>query len=230
MITIVQPRLHAFGLMVAVLALVWAGCNDAGTEPPSTPPPVLVPVAQPGTNVTDTSFTASWSAVTGATAYRLDVSTDSLFGTFTGIYNNLDVGNVTSYRVAGLATGQRYYYRVRAITSSGTSANSNTVGVTPGVTPSISFRNDIKPIFQARGCLGCHGGSGGLFLDTVPNILTTGDHAPVVVPGNSSGSILIKKLGTPPPFGSRMPLGGQALPSAEIQRIAQWIDEGAQDN
>lgn len=73
-------------------------------------------------------FTAEWAAVSGATGYRLDVSTDSAFGSFVSGYNNLSVGNVTEKAVTGLSSG-KYYYRVRATWSGGTTASSNTVPV-----------------------------------------------------------------------------------------------------
>ena len=37
------------------------------------------PVATAATNINSTSFTANWDAVTGATGYRLDVSTSNTF-------------------------------------------------------------------------------------------------------------------------------------------------------
>jgi phosphodiesterase/alkaline phosphatase D-like protein len=40
------------------------------------------------------------------------------------------VGNVTSYAVSGLSANTKYYYRVRAGNSYGTSGNSNTITVT----------------------------------------------------------------------------------------------------
>jgi hypothetical protein len=42
-------------------------------------------------------------------------------------YQNLDVGNVTSYNVTGLQPGITYYYVVRAYNAYGTSANSNEI-------------------------------------------------------------------------------------------------------
>ncbi|MFP9099745.1 beta strand repeat-containing protein [Flavobacterium sp. RHBU_24] len=42
---------------------------------------LVAPVATEETDVTQTSFTANWQAVTGATGYRLDVSTLAAFGT-----------------------------------------------------------------------------------------------------------------------------------------------------
>ena len=87
------------------------------------------PTANAATSVTQTSFTANWSAVTGATTYYLDVNTNSSF-TGTWILNNQNVDNVTTYSVSGLTCNTTYYYRVRAANSCGTSANSNVISVT----------------------------------------------------------------------------------------------------
>ncbi|MCX7954021.1 MAG: fibronectin type III domain-containing protein, partial [Bacteroidales bacterium] len=84
--------------------------------------------ASSATNVQPTSFTANWTASGGATGYYLDVATCSGFtGCYVSGYQNLNVGNVTSYAVTGLVCNTTYYYRVRAYNSCGTSANSNTI-------------------------------------------------------------------------------------------------------
>jgi len=87
------------------------------------------PKAKRATNVTTSSFTANWSSVSGATGYRLDVSTSGSFSTYVSGYQNLDVGNVTSQSVSGLSANTRYHYRVRAYNGSGTSGNSNVASV-----------------------------------------------------------------------------------------------------
>jgi hypothetical protein len=87
------------------------------------------PAAKPATNVTNSGFTAHWSSVTGATSYRLDVSTSSTFSSYLSGYQNLDLGNVISRNVSGLSAGRSYYYRVRAHNSAGTSGNSNVISV-----------------------------------------------------------------------------------------------------
>ena len=77
--------------------------------------------------MTASSFTAHWSSVSGATGYRLDVSTTSSFSSYVPGYRDLNVGNTTSYNVTGLAAETDYYYRLRAYNGAGPSPNSNVV-------------------------------------------------------------------------------------------------------
>ena len=88
------------------------------------------PVANPATLLAIHSFTANWRSVSGATGYRLDVSTSSSFNTYVTGYQDLPVGNATSRSVTGLNASTTYYYRVRARNGNGTSGNSNVVHVT----------------------------------------------------------------------------------------------------
>lgn len=91
------------------------------------------PVSAPATLMTATSFQANWNPLVTATSYRLDVATDSAFSSILPDYNNLDVGNTTSYNVVGLAGAANYYYRVRGQnvepTPSGNSAAVTVTGV-----------------------------------------------------------------------------------------------------
>src|SRR5206468_9729513 len=98
--------------------------------PTPTPTPTRVPTpcstpaaprALEATNVTASRFTANWSSVSGATGYRLDVC-DKHFTNC--VYQDLDVGNTTSYNVIGLSAAETYYYRVRAYSGDCTSPNS----------------------------------------------------------------------------------------------------------
>jgi len=52
----------------------------------------------------------------------------------------------------------------------------------------------------------------------------------VVVPGEPDQSLLVLKVSGPPPCGNRMPLGGKALSSAQIQLIKSWVAAGANDD
>jgi hypothetical protein len=100
----------------------------------------------------------------------------------------------------------------------------------PGAT--VSFQNDVRPIFAnpTIGCLGCHGGSGGLFLGTRQGLMTGGNHGAAIVPGKSAESLLMKKISATPPFGTRMPEGGAPVADSLVQKIKTWIDQGALDN
>ncbi|QYM77807.1 immunoglobulin domain-containing protein [Horticoccus luteus] len=93
------------------------------------------PTASAATLVTESHFTANWSAVGGATTYQLDVATDSGFTAFVSGFQNLDVGNVTSSAVTGLAATSTYFYRVRAVNGSLATAASNTVSATTLAAP-----------------------------------------------------------------------------------------------
>ena len=107
--------------------------NASGTSADSNVITVLTvpaaPVATTATAITATGFGANWGAVTGAVSYRLDVSTSNTFGSFVAGYQDQNVGNVLTYAVTGLAGGSTYYYRLRAVNASGTSADSNVITV-----------------------------------------------------------------------------------------------------
>ncbi len=61
-------------------------------------------------------------------------------------YQNLDVGNVTTYPVTGLTAGTTYYYVVRAYNSNGTSDNSNPISVTVGAEIALTVINEAELI------------------------------------------------------------------------------------
>ena len=79
--------------------------------------------------MTSSSFTANWRSVSGATDYRLDVSTSNTFTSYVPPYQDLSVGNMTSYPVTGLSAHTTYYYRVRADNGCATSTNSSVKSV-----------------------------------------------------------------------------------------------------
>lgn len=87
------------------------------------------PTSNSGTGVSNSGFTANWTALTGASSYLLDVSTVNTFASFVSGYNGLSVSG-TSQAVSGLNPSTTYYYRVRAANATSCiSTNSATVTV-----------------------------------------------------------------------------------------------------
>ncbi|HMO05040.1 MAG TPA: Calx-beta domain-containing protein [Kiritimatiellia bacterium] len=107
--------------------------NTAGAAYSSESSFLTIPAA-PGiaaaTDVTNITFTANWSASTGATNYLLDVATAANFSALVPGFNARVMGLVTSSGVTGLSPNVTYYYRVRAQNETGTSGNSATTTVT----------------------------------------------------------------------------------------------------
>lgn len=69
--------------------------------------------------------------------------------TFVSGYQNLAVGNVTSYTVTGLTANTNYYYVVRSENNGGSSANSNEIAVTT--------TNIVTPLLTATAISGSFG-------------------------------------------------------------------------
>jgi hypothetical protein len=88
-----------------------------------------------------------------------------------------------------------------------------------------TFDTDILPIFQ-KYCVMCHGTLGGWDGTSYQAAITSGDHAPVIIPGDVENSLLAQKLLGTSAFGEIMPPGGK-LPDATIEVILDWIKAGA---
>ena len=109
--------------------------SNCGTSPSSatmnsatTASPTTAPTVSAATNPDCSSATLNWNSIANATAYYLDIATDSGFTNFVTNYNNLYIGYYPSgYYAGGLPAGT-LYYRVRATNGCNvTTANSNTV-------------------------------------------------------------------------------------------------------
>lgn len=99
--------------------------------PPPPPPPVLATPVDGATGVS-TSPTLTWNASTGATSYRVQVSTTPAFATTVFDQSNV---TATSVAVGGLASNATYYWHVNATNISGTSAYSATASFTTAAIP-----------------------------------------------------------------------------------------------
>jgi len=59
--------------------------------------------------------------------------------------------------------------------------------------------------------------------------MTTGDNAPVVIPGDIEESLLAMKMSGTHETGTVMPPEGK-LPDSQVQIIVDWIESGAIEN
>jgi hypothetical protein len=73
----------------------------------------------------------------------------------------------------------------------------------------------------------------GFALDTYDKLRNggTNSHDTIIVPGNPCASLIVQKVSSAPPSGSRMPSDGPPyLTPTEITLLSDWIAEGAHDN
>jgi mono/diheme cytochrome c family protein len=92
---------------------------------------------------------------------------------------------------------------------------------------SISFTNDVAPIFEAT-CNKCHGVEQvkeGLDLTTYERVMAGSFNGAVIIPGNANESYLVQQV-----IEGEMPKRGPGLTDQQIQIIADWVNQGALNN
>src|SRR5918995_1458273 len=112
----------AFLRSIAFTALVGfaAACGDDDPTGPGTP---ATPTGLTAVRQTDGSILGYWTAVNGATGYKLE-RTEGASGTFTQVGSTL---TTPTYTDAAVQPSVDYGYRVSAVNSAGESAASATV-------------------------------------------------------------------------------------------------------
>ena len=109
----------------------------------------------------------------------------------------------------------------------------------------VSFKEDVLVLFQrpnGQGGCACHQPSNrrtsgidatGLSLENYKTLIRGGNasHDTIVIPGDPCASLVVQKVSSAPPSGSRMPSDGPPyLSPPEIALLSDWIAEGAHDN
>jgi len=92
------------------------------------------------------------------------------------------------------------------------------------------FETKIRPLLTEH-CIACHGEKkqkGGLRLDSKAAWQKGGEEGPVIVPGKSSQSALLKMVRGTPGKPPQMP-PDEVLPEAAVVDLAKWVDLGAPD-
>jgi hypothetical protein len=216
--SLIGPHLIAASFVAVILQV---GCSDEGPEP-----------SPPGLSVSQTSVTLVQGdsitlTISGGTApYSLASQGNS------AVTQSSVSGNSLKIRAVGTGTS--------AVVAQDNSSPAQQVAVNVTVTSvPVSFGNDVQPIFT-NSCVnaGCHPGGGAPFslaagqsyADMVNVQATAGCTTEKrVLPGNAASSVLYKRV-SGSSCGSQMPFGAPALSAADIQRIADWINQGALNN
>ncbi|PWJ58948.1 putative membrane protein [Dyadobacter jejuensis] len=82
----------------------------------------------------------------------------------------------------------------------------------------------------AHNCYSCHGEvkqKGDLRLDSKDALMAGGENGPILQPGNSGKSEIIRRISLPANHKEAMPTKGKRLTSSEIEILRYWIDRGA---
>lgn len=215
--------LQTIAIALGISLLSFACNKDEGNpvSPPSTSnAPVITSV------VPDSGFAGDTVTVTGRKFGALRGSSSVKFGnTAASVFIIWSDSSIRLQVPANAHTGNV------VVTVGSAQSNGKAFKVLGTVSATVSFANDITPLFNAKGCAGCHGGNGGLNVLPYSSLMSGSSiHGPVVTPGDGEGSTIVKKLRGTAGFGARMPQGGPFLSETEIQKFVTWINEGALNN
>ncbi len=132
-----------------------------------------------------------------------------------------------------MKTRMHYFWAGLAVVSLGWLGSCRTPGdgLGNGRQAPIRFEEGIGTILESR-CLECHNSksakdSGGLNLETRETAFSTGQHAPVIVPGSPERSLLFRVLEVDDLHPVFMPPTPDRLWQQEQAMIKQWITDGA---
>jgi ankyrin repeat protein len=98
----------------------------------------------------------------------------------------------------------------------------------PAAAATVDYKTDVQPLLAEK-CYGCHGPDvqqSGLRLDLRQNALRGGDYGPVIIPGKSAESKLVRRV-VDGDGSLQMPPTGP-LTTEEVRILQAWIDQGAE--
>ena len=102
-----------------------------------------------------------------------------------------------------------------------------TAAATEPATATVSFVNDVLPVFESR-CINCHGGEQtkeGLDMKTYDSLMSGSKNGSVLTPGDANDSFIVKQV-----VEGKMPKRGPKLTPAQIQILMDWVNAGALNN
>jgi mono/diheme cytochrome c family protein len=97
----------------------------------------------------------------------------------------------------------------------------------PPAEMTVSFSADVFPILQSR-CINCHGGdrtNAELVMRSYEDLMAGSENGQVIIPGDAENSLLVQLVSE-----QKMPKRGPKLTPVQVQTIADWVNEGANNN
>src|SRR5262245_16826627 len=103
----------------------------------------------------------------------------------------------------------------------------------PAASAAISYYKDVRPILQQH-CNGCHQPAkpmGGFVMTDHRDLLKAGERGkPGVVAGKPEASYVVEQIRHRDNGKAEMPKGREALTTAQVKLIGDWIAQGAKDD
>lgn len=211
--------------------------SDAAATQPITS--ITLPDVTPGGSSTFTIYVKNTGTVDetlAAGVNNMPASAGTLALTFDGLSTKtIAVGAVSKVVIkltspaTATAGNVNFTFNVDAAQAAVTATTTTTSSTPPGTTTTtsavatVSYNTSVQPAFNLF-CVSCHGGAGGVNLGNWTQ--TTGSSyglTPIVVPGNAAGSKLYQSV-------TSGNMSGYGMSSAQIQSLADWINQGAPNN
>lgn len=210
-----RPR---FYVLLLAIALSLAACGGTAA---STGSDLAAPTSAAASGAATSATTAPTPTTVSAPATSAPTPTTPASTPTTAPSPTAATG-IASATVAGTPSGP-------AATAAASGTATTTGAAATGST--MSFKADIQPIFNAS-CTPCHitRKTAGLGLSNYNDVTAGGNDGVVVKPGDASGSLLVQKIKGTQSIGVRMPYGRSPLPADQIQRISDWVAQGAKNN
>ncbi|MDX1435336.1 MAG: c-type cytochrome [Anaerolineales bacterium] len=144
------------------------------------------------------------------------------------IFDTINLGHEATPMIAwgNILSADQIEQLVTFIRELGEANSSDPTQAGPASSP--SFAADVLPVFDEH-CAACHGTLGGWDGSSYETVMTTGNNAPVVIPGDPENSLLAQKIVGTQTVGAMMPPAG-LMSEEEIQVVLDWIASGALDN
>ena len=158
----------------------------ASVNPIPTAPNVPTTVSKTGS-----SIDVSWSSVSGATGYELDVATDAGFLNLVSGYSSLPVAS-TSKSITGLTSGTSYFIRVRSVNATSCISASSTAlnDTTPSSNVNIAITAYLQGMYITGGTMtAAPFNADGVTSNTIADTITVELHT-------AAGTLAYTSIGT----------------------------------